>query len=104
LASVVGREHELAAVTSALDEHRMVTLVGPGGVGKTTLATEVARALLGRFEQGCWLVELAPLRDAAEVGAAAATTLGLRRIGRGSELDERDAIELVRERLRQARS
>ncbi|HEV2786676.1 MAG TPA: BTAD domain-containing putative transcriptional regulator, partial [Solirubrobacteraceae bacterium] len=103
VASVVGRKHELAAVASALDEHRIVTLVGPGGVGKTTLATEVARALPERFPEGSWLVELAPLREAADVGPVVATTLGLRRIGRGAALDDRDAIELVRERLRGAR-
>jgi predicted ATPase/DNA-binding SARP family transcriptional activator len=103
VASVVGREQELAAVTSALDEHRIVTLVGPGGVGKTTLATEVARALFERFPEGSWIVDLASLRDAAEVGPVAATTLGLRRIGRGADLDDRDALELVRERLRDAR-
>ncbi len=104
VASVVGREKELAAVTSALDEHRIVTLVGPGGVGKTTLATEVARALLEQFPQGSWVVELAPLREAADVGPVAATTLGLRRIGHGADLDDRDALELVRERLRDARA
>jgi predicted ATPase len=102
VASVVGREQDVAAVTRALQEHRIVTLVGPGGVGKTTVATEVARALLERFPAGAWIVELASLRDAAEVGPVAATTLGLLRIGRGGELDDRDALELVRERLRDA--
>jgi predicted ATPase/DNA-binding SARP family transcriptional activator len=100
--SVVGREQELAAVMTALDEHRIVTLVGPGGVGKTTLASEVVRARLERFPEGAWMVELASLRGAAEVGPAVATTLGLRRIGRGAELRDRDALEVVRERLRDA--
>jgi hypothetical protein len=103
VASVVGRDRELTAAASALREHRIVTLVGPGGVGKTTLAMEVARALLERFPHGAWIVELAALRDAADVGPVAATTLGLRRIGHGAELDDRDALELVRERLRDAR-
>jgi predicted ATPase/DNA-binding SARP family transcriptional activator len=103
LASVVGRQQEVAEVTSALGEHRIVTLVGPGGVGKTTLATETARSLLEEFPEGAWVVELAPLRAAADLGAAVATTLGLRRIGHGTELDDRDALELLRERLRDAR-
>ena len=103
LASVVGRQHEVAEVTSALGEHRIVTLVGPGGVGKTTLATESARSLLEGFPEGAWVVEMAPLRAAADVGPAVATTLGLRRIGHGADLDDRDALELVRERLRDAR-
>jgi len=103
VASVVGREQELAAVTDALGAHRIVTLVGPGGVGKTTIATELARTLLERFPEGAWIVELVSLREAAEVGPVAATTLGLRRIGRGNELDDRDALMLVRERLRDAR-
>ena len=102
VASVVGRERELAAVPEALGEHRIVTLVGPGGVGKTTLAGEVARSLAARFPEGSWLVELAPLRATAEVLPATATALGLRRIGRGADPGDRDALELLRERLRGA--
>ena len=103
VASVVGRERELSAVPEALDAHRIVTLAGPGGVGKTTLASEVARAMAQRFPDGSWIVELAPLRAAAEVLPAAATAMGLRRIGRGADPGDRDALELVRERLRDAR-
>jgi predicted ATPase/DNA-binding SARP family transcriptional activator len=104
VASVVGREVETAAVADALGEHRIVTLVGPGGVGKTTLAGEVARAQQERFADGAWFVELAPLRDAAEVLPAVATTLGLKRIGGGVTAGDRDAQELVRERLHDARA
>jgi len=104
VASVVGRETESAAVANALGEHRIVTLVGPGGVGKTTLAGEVARAQLERFAEGAWIVELAPLRDAAEVLPAVATALGLKRIGGGVTAGGRDARELVRERLHDARA
>jgi predicted ATPase/DNA-binding SARP family transcriptional activator len=103
VASVVGREEELATVAGALAGHRIVTLVGPGGVGKTTLAAEVVRGLRDRFPDGSWMVELASLHEATEVEPAAATALGLRRIGRGAELRDRDALEVLRERLRDAR-
>jgi predicted ATPase/DNA-binding SARP family transcriptional activator len=94
--SVVGREQDLALVRAALAEHRIVTLVGPGGVGKTTLATEVARSQAA--PGGAWLVELAPLHTCEEVVPAAATTMGLRRVGDG----DRDALAVVRERVRDA--
>ena len=56
---------------------RLVTLVGPGGVGKTRLALEVAAALGGEHPGGVWLIELASLRDPRDVAAAVATVLGL---------------------------
>ena len=97
VASVVGRERELRDVLAALEAHRIVTIAGPGGVGKTTLALEAARALQAGI--GAWVVELEPWHDPAEVAGAVAATLGLRRVGHGAELDERDALELLRERL-----
>ena len=57
--------------------HRLVTLVGPGGVGKTRLALEVAAGLAGEHPDGVWLIELASLRDPRDVAAAVATALGL---------------------------
>ena len=98
VASVVGRERELRDVLAALDAHRLVTLAGPGGVGKTTLALEAARSLLDGM--AAWVVELAPWHTPAEATAAIAGTLGLRRVGHGEDPDERDALDLVRERLR----
>jgi predicted ATPase/DNA-binding SARP family transcriptional activator len=94
--SVLGRDDDLALVRATLAEHRIVTLVGPGGVGKTTLAAEVARAQTARG--GAWLVELAPLQSCDEAVLAAATALGLRRVGE----HDRDALAVVRERLREA--
>ncbi|NVI88447.1 BTAD domain-containing putative transcriptional regulator [Actinomadura sp. BRA 177] len=76
--SFVGRETECAWVARALWDGRLVTLVGPGGVGKTRLAAKVGADLSGRFPGGVWLVELAAVEEAAEVPGAVAGVLGLR--------------------------
>src|SRR2546427_877636 len=65
--SFVGREAEVTAVRKALQAHRLVTLVGVGGVGKTRLALQTAAELLDQYRDGAWLVELAPILDAAEL-------------------------------------
>jgi predicted ATPase/DNA-binding SARP family transcriptional activator len=78
LTSFVGRDEELATVTAMVGESRLVTLTGPGGSGKTRLATEVARGLVGRQRDGVWFVELAPVGDGADVPQTVLTTLGLR--------------------------
>src|SRR6202021_2373487 len=57
--------------------HRLVTLVGTGGIGKTRLGIEVARHLLPKFADGVWAIELAPLSDPELVPVAVATALGL---------------------------
>lgn len=74
LTRFVGREEELAALTALVAEERLVTLTGPGGTGKTRLATEAAR----RQPLPVCLVEFAPLRDGANVPYAALTALGVR--------------------------
>ena len=61
-----------------LAEHRLVTVTGPGGVGKTRLAGQVARAVAGRFADGAWLAELALVGDAAQVPGVVAAALGVR--------------------------
>jgi non-specific serine/threonine protein kinase len=61
-----------------LSRHRLVTVTGPGGSGKTRLAVQLARTLAPRFENGAWLVELAPLETPASIPAAVAATLGVR--------------------------
>jgi len=78
LSSFIGREHERERVGELLVAHRLVTLVGTGGVGKTRLALAVAEDRLDTFPDGVWLVELAPLADPALVPAALAQVLGLR--------------------------
>lgn len=77
LTSFVGRDADLAAVTALLDRHRLVTLVGPGGAGKTRLAGETAGRVLDRFPDGVWLTELAPVTGGAEVPQAVLGAIGL---------------------------
>src|SRR6185369_14025773 len=65
--SIVGRESAVAEVIEALHQHRLVTLTGVGGVGKTRLATEVAARLADEFLDGVWFFELAAVTDPAAV-------------------------------------
>ncbi len=80
LTSFVGRDDEVAEVAALLGEHRLVTVTGPGGIGKTRLACEVARMVASRFADGIWLVELAGVPDPApgQVAAVVAAALGIR--------------------------
>ena len=75
--SFIGREAELSDVQSALQEHRLVTLTGVGGVGKTRLAMEVAARVSNSFPDGVWVIELAPVGDPAAVPEATAAVLGI---------------------------
>ncbi len=78
LTSFIGRAEPLREVAGLLCDHRLVTVTGPGGAGKTRLAVQVARQIAGRFADGAWLVELAPVADPAQVAAAVASALGVR--------------------------
>jgi predicted ATPase/DNA-binding CsgD family transcriptional regulator len=77
LTSFVGREEDVAEAAALLSEYRLVTVTGPGGMGKTRLAGEVARQVAARFADGTWLVELAAVRDPGQVAAAVAAALGV---------------------------
>jgi predicted ATPase/DNA-binding SARP family transcriptional activator/DNA-binding CsgD family transcriptional regulator len=77
LTSFVGRAGEVDEVAGLLGEYRLVTVTGPGGVGKTRLAGEVARRAAGNFADGVWLVELAAVQEPALVPAAVAAALGV---------------------------
>ncbi len=77
VSSFIGRARELDQTAAALDEARVVTLTGSGGVGKTRLALQAAGLLSPRFGDGAWLCELAPVRDPAAVDDAVAAVFSV---------------------------
>ena len=77
LTSFIGRAAEPAALAEALGSHRLVTAVGPGGVGKTRLAQVVAAEMTGCYADGAWYVDLVPVTDQAMVAPGLAAALGL---------------------------
>jgi DNA-binding winged helix-turn-helix (wHTH) protein len=74
---MIGREEAVAALVSRLSRQRLVTVVGPGGIGKTTVALAVAERVTTNYEHGVWLVDLAPLGNPRLVPSAVATVLNL---------------------------
>ena len=74
---MIGREEIVTTLVTQLSHQRLVTVVGPGGIGKTTVALAVAERMIGAYEDGVWLVDLAPLGDPGLVPSALATVLGL---------------------------
>jgi predicted ATPase/DNA-binding SARP family transcriptional activator len=78
VSSFIGRERQLSEVRALLSRARVITLTGPGGVGKTRLALQLAESMLDRSNDGPWFVDLAPLTDAALVAAKLAGVLGVR--------------------------
>ena len=98
LTSFIRKETELAEVKERLARYRLVTLVGPGGAGKTRMALEVGMALLAQPLDGVWLLELAPLDDPQILGEALCTAIGAQ-MGGG-----RPEIEIAVGYLRQKKS
>lgn len=86
LPALLGRDRDEADLRRHLKEHRLVTLVGAGGVGKTALSMQVGADLLQDFEDGVWLVELAPV-DAQSVDSTLAAVFGVTSLSGGSILD-----------------
>ncbi len=87
LTDLIGREREIAEVTQLLAARRLVTLTGPGGVGKTRLSIAVGHAMVDAFEDGVVFVDLAPLRDPTLVLPTIAATLGIRESGERAHSD-----------------
>jgi predicted ATPase/class 3 adenylate cyclase len=77
LTSLVGREREIAQIRDALSKSRLVTLVGPGGIGKTRIARQVAAESIDTFPDGVWFVDLAPISDTQHVASALSSVLAL---------------------------
>ncbi len=75
--TLIGRHDELDRLVDMVGRHRLVTVTGPGGAGKTRLALAAADAVADQFPDGTWFVELGELLDAADVPSAVATTLAL---------------------------
>ena len=93
LTSFIGREREIAEVKEELSGHRLVTLTGSGGTGKTRLSLQVAAELLDQFPHGIWFVELAPLSDPELIPQTILSAIGL------NEQAGKLAIELLKEYL-----
>src|SRR6266446_2137681 len=98
VSELIGRDVESEEVLGLAAAHRLVTLTGAGGIGKTRLGLEVARRLLSKFADGVWVIEFAPLWDADLVPTTVATALGLDLAG-GAVSTERVANALAAKQL-----
>ncbi|MFJ5678300.1 ATP-binding protein [Streptomyces sp. NPDC093097] len=87
LTRFIGRDDDLARIDTLLTAGRLVTVVGPGGAGKTRLAVEAARRHLSAYRDGTWMIDLASVTEPTKVGAALLAAIGLR----GSALFEASA-------------
>ncbi len=87
ITSFIGREKEISEIKRLMAEHRLITLTGSGGTGKTRLSLQVASNLLDSFAGGIWFVEFAPLSNPSLVPQTVCNTLGLREEPTRSALD-----------------
>jgi predicted ATPase/class 3 adenylate cyclase len=94
--SFIGRARELEQIAAALGEARLVTLTGPGGVGKTRLALQVAEQASPRFGDGAWVCDLASVRDVAGVDDAVAAVFSL--AARAGHTTRNALVEFLRSR------
>ncbi|WP_373562867.1 AAA family ATPase, partial [Streptomyces sp. rh206] len=94
LTSFVGRDSDMAALRDDLGRSRLVTLLGPGGAGKTRLSQETAEAAAEGWPDGVWLAELAPVDDPDSVPEAVLSALGAREtVLRGAGAEELRATD-----------
>jgi predicted ATPase/DNA-binding XRE family transcriptional regulator len=95
LTSFIGREKEQREIINLLDKYHLVTLIGPGGVGKTRLSLQVGQKMLKNYAHGVWLVELAPVLDPLLVPRTTAIAIGLR------DEPQRPVINMLSDYLRE---
>ena len=93
LTSFVGRENEIAELKQELNDHRLVTLTGSGGTGKTRLSLQIATDLLEQFDHGVWFIELAPLTDPDLIPQTILSAIGI------SEQPNKTPLEILKEYL-----
>jgi predicted ATPase len=86
ISELIGRDQELGAIVKLVAEHRLVTLIGVGGIGKTRLALAAARELLPHFNDGVWFADLSTLSDPSLIPATVATAVGLDLAGGSASL------------------
>ncbi|TQJ12458.1 BTAD domain-containing putative transcriptional regulator [Kribbella jejuensis] len=101
LTTYVGKDADVSTVRAMIGDHRLTTLIGPGGSGKTRLASETARTMLRDLPDGAWMVELAAIGAEGDVAQATLSALALRDalLGDVPETDPTDrVIAAVRER------
>jgi predicted ATPase/class 3 adenylate cyclase len=91
--SFIGREKEITEIKQAISEHRLVTLTGPGGTGKTRLSLQVAADMLDQFHDGVWFIELAPITDPDLIPQTTLAAVGLQiQSGKTAEQSLLDAL------------
>jgi predicted ATPase/class 3 adenylate cyclase len=98
LTTFIGRENQIAEVKQELNEHRLVTLTGSGGTGKTRLSLQVAADLLEKFDHGIWFIELAPLADPELIPQTILSAIGI------SEQPGKETIVLLKEYLHEKKT
>src|SRR5574341_709255 len=98
LTSFIGRENEITEVKQELETHRLVTLTGSGGTGKTRLSLQVAADLLDHFDHGVWFVELAPLADPDLIPQTILSAMGIQ------EQPGKHPLEILKEYLHEKKT